>query len=1101
MDDTDDIGSKLIASFREIFNEQVLKALARRIHAKVRDARGDPDRAARRWPFELIQNAHDAGQRDDRDGISVDFEYVDGVLRFKHDAAPFTMSDIASLLTGGSSKDFDSHETTGRFGTGFLVTHVLSQRVIVTGILEADGEHRVFDVTLDRPDDEDLILRSIEDSETALRKTRALTDISVEPTATVSYVVEDDEIAHVGLSMLEQTLPHLFGACQRLRRVRIRRGDLESCWQAVASTAALDRDGVWTDEVEVRSVDGNGEETRWRVVRATTDETARGWLLLVLRKDGDAWVVCKPGDMPSVFRQLPLFGGPALSAWVIIDGEFDVDQERSSIHVVGDRGGPLREAFAALGGLALLATREGWINGYRVAQLAMPTTESLGEAAAKVWREVLSSAAAKSARLPLVKTLRSGMLPAVQTDEHDRYVDFVSRTSPGPSHAELWELAAQCTEVDPPTKSESEGWSEIAEAWEALGVPIPWIDLKAIGQRACSETDKIAELAVDGEPYHWLAQYLDAVGNTWHATGITKSHVAGLLPDQHGKLHNSGELRREGGVTDRVKAIAADVGMDIKAQLLDELLIQALTEQGLEAGVTAIHESTRDELGEDEALRSLVQHIAEALPADRPVGEEERTSAAASIALFEHLWESLGAAARNTAWEVPLLAADGTARRAGHRRLMVPPVPMWPEAAQAFAQAYPPSRVLANDYVNAAQCDTLLKAMATWGVAHLGLIEMGHREELGDRGLRAIAVDAEQVAGARLRDVKLMQIALLEPEVINYCKQSRDRARALLGLVVCYIAPVDESWRSTVEMSVRTPDGEKQIQLTPSLWLADLRSKPWIPVESEEDVTHHVPNPKLLSELIAPAWLEGNRDGANLLVRHFDMDALDVRLLAAAKDEEARQRLRDCLARIVEVAGDNPQMIEDLVVKAEQRRRDVERMRNLGLAVQESVKAALERCGLDVQDVDRGYDFLVTAVRVREEDPEDLSAYFEVGRYKVEVKTTTTGEARLTPLQAATTVDDPESFTLCVVDLRNFEGDVHRVNWSTTDVSGRCRLISGRDVPIDETLTLVRDAEGRSVPIRNASALRYAVGPDLWESGVDLNQWVRDSFAPPPAPL
>ena len=44
-------------------------------------------------------------------------------------------------------------------------------------------------------------------------------------------------------------------------------------------------------------------------------------------------------------------------------------------------------------------------------------------------------------------------------------------------------------------------------------------------------------------------------------------------------------------------------------------------------------------------------------------------------------------------------------------------------------------------------------------------------------------------------------------------------------------------------------------------------------------------------------------------VRHFGMDALDVRLLAAARDEESRQRLRDGLARIVEIAGDSPELI------------------------------------------------------------------------------------------------------------------------------------------------------------------------------------------------
>ena len=104
---------------------------------------------------------------------------------------------------------------------------------------------------------------------------------------------------------------------------------------------------------------------------------------------------------------------------------------------------------------------------------------------------------------------------------------------------------------------------------------------------------------VEGEAYNWLADYLDAVGRTWQATGITKPLVARLLPDQHGKLRDFDELRRDGGVSDRLKTIATDVGVDMKAHLLDEALFQALTERGLEAGLYTIRESTGNPLSEE----------------------------------------------------------------------------------------------------------------------------------------------------------------------------------------------------------------------------------------------------------------------------------------------------------------------------------------------------------------------------------------------------------------------------------------------------------------------------------------------------------------------
>lgn len=1095
MCDDCDVGTRLIASFQKALSDQVRNTLARRILAKVRDARSDPDRAARRWPFELIQNAHDAGPREGHDGISVLLELKDGSLRFQHDAAPFTMADIAALLTGGSSKDFDSRETTGRFGTGFLVTHVLSERVQVSGVLELDGQHRAFDFSLYRPDDEDLIRRNLEESESALGETHSLADLRDVATVVVTYDIDDDKIAQAGLSALEDALPHLFGSCRRLRQITIRRGERERCWKVESTTPARKADDICLDEIAVLSVEQGNAETRWRVIRASIGETASGRLIFAVRRNGDAWVAHKPGPGPSVFRQLPLLGSPSLPMWVIIDGEFDVDEERTSVHVLGEQGRPLREALDALGGLALVANREGWREGYRAAQIDMP--EGLGETYAQVWREILTAAATELSRLPLVTTVQHGMLPAVQTDTHDRWADFISTESSGASHAELWDLAASCTETDPPARADSEAWSEIAVGWEGLGVPISWLDLQEIGRQAASSVDNVTALAVDGNPHQWLARYLDAVGKTWRTFGITKDHVSGLLPDQHGHLRAAGELRIDGGISDRVKQILASVGLDIKAKLLDNVLLQLLSEHAR----FAVEESTGDVLNEDEAIDNLVQHLAEALPSDQAIPEQQRTAAQATVSLLAHLWTTQGEAAKKTAWEVPLLAADGTARRAGARRLMVPPVSTWPAAAQPFATAYPAHRVLSDEYARSPEREDLLEALSRWGIAVRGLLGTVHRDEVADRGLRAIAADPDAVANAKLRGVDLAQLALLEPEVLNHCKQERDRAKALLGLVVCYVATADTSWRSTIEVSVRTAEGERQVQVTPSLWIADLRSKPWIPVENEEAVTQHVPNPELLRDLIDTRWLDGNPDGAELLVRHFDMDALDVRLLAAAQDEETRQRLRDGLAKIVEVAGDNPELIADLAVKAAQRKRDIERMRNLGVAVQASVKIALEKLGLRVEGDDSGYggyDLLVSAVEVREEDSEDLSAYFAVGQYKVEVKATTAGEARLTPLQAKTAEADAAAFVLCVVDLRAFAGDVHQVDWATTDVSPYCRFVQGERLPITKTLTFVRSAEGSDVPIRNTTALRYAVQPDLWETGLGLEAWVQEAFGRDP---
>ena len=59
MDEITDIGLDLVSRLEASVGDRVYKAITLKIRTKVLDARNDADTAGRRWPFELIQNAHD----------------------------------------------------------------------------------------------------------------------------------------------------------------------------------------------------------------------------------------------------------------------------------------------------------------------------------------------------------------------------------------------------------------------------------------------------------------------------------------------------------------------------------------------------------------------------------------------------------------------------------------------------------------------------------------------------------------------------------------------------------------------------------------------------------------------------------------------------------------------------------------------------------------------------------------------------------------------------------------------------------------------------------------------------------------------------------
>jgi hypothetical protein len=231
-------------------------------------------------------------------------------------------------------------------------------------------------------------------------------------------------------------------------------------------------------------------------------------------------------------------------------------------------------------------------------------------------------------------------------------------------------------------------WSEVAEGWEKLGVKIPWIDLPGIGERAAGGVDAVSELKVDDDRYEWLAAFFDAVGKSWQSGGTTKSHLRGLLPDQYGTLTDVDRLERDGGIGERVKEIADAIGLDLRVRLLDDELIEALRREGLSAGLYALHQVTSAELNEADAIDELIDQLAEALPDEQRITDKNGDAAEATIDLLTHLWASQGKSAEQVAWRIPMLAADGTARLAGRRRLMLPPIGAWPERARACSRMH-----------------------------------------------------------------------------------------------------------------------------------------------------------------------------------------------------------------------------------------------------------------------------------------------------------------------------------------------------------------------------------------------------------------------------
>lgn len=136
--------------FKEDERAGFIKQIADKLYQGIVEAYDTPEAQKRRWIWELVQNAKDVTNSFGKVLIRITLQ-KDSIL-FEHNGDPFLTKSLTGLIQQVSSKDFKSNDatTTGKFGTGFISTHMLSKKITVDGLLEYGDQYKSFRIELDR---------------------------------------------------------------------------------------------------------------------------------------------------------------------------------------------------------------------------------------------------------------------------------------------------------------------------------------------------------------------------------------------------------------------------------------------------------------------------------------------------------------------------------------------------------------------------------------------------------------------------------------------------------------------------------------------------------------------------------------------------------------------------------------------------------------------------------------------------------------------------------------------------------------------------------------------------------------------------------------
>ena len=523
-----------------------------------------------------------------------------------------------------------------------------------------------------------------------------------------------------GLRELKRALPYLYATRAQLGHVELRNGagDIETWEPSEAEQIAIENGYMQRRTI---SVTGNKLPRRELCVyrfAATADASAVALVLVEQTPNGFKISLPEP-NAPRVFREYPLRSSGFVPVNFILDGKFDPDQERSGLLMSANDKTLLEQALSAAVVAVRYAISQKWRDAHWLARAWTPTTgfDTTSAEEKDWWAERLAAFAERLAAIPIVDCV-SQFLPAV-TDEGTYAANFIIPRlleAPGQNEtsvARLWPLVEASDQLLPPREELAPDWTTIAEGWSSLGLQIQLICVAKLAEWVRGDAQRLEQLEVQGDPQGWLAGFVDIVGECWcKRAGVDLSSLDGMIPNQNQDLRSPSALKRDRGVTERLKGICTSMGYDICDQLLLNGFDEIARSRGLCHLTAALKTAIPTGVTEDEVLSDAVKYMSEKLPEDKSLDDGALHVQQGAVRLLAHLWESKAHLGTSIARQVPLVALSGRAVRWSADRLFMGPVRAWPKSAQPFADAYPPNRVLDDLYAGSETEEILNVAVA-----------------------------------------------------------------------------------------------------------------------------------------------------------------------------------------------------------------------------------------------------------------------------------------------------------------------------------------------------------------------------------------------------
>lgn len=533
------------------------------------------DISERRWIWELIQNAKDVNYENSNVEIEIDFHLkgIQGKVIFSHNGQPFTVKNITYLIQQESSKERthkegEEQKSSGKFGTGFLTTHLLSEIVKVEGVVIKENlPPKKFSLDLDRSGREiQPIIASVNLSFDQLNKLDILEDFNsfrhgqINTTFTYELNEKGIQVAQVGLNDFHVSIPFVLSFIPSIKRILIKS---ESATYTLSDISPL------VDKVKISKVvmEHPGGPTTY-FTAMLSDAENKVTIGIPVAVSGTSISIIDIGEeVPKLFCDFPLTGTNSFKFPVIVNSSrFNPNEQRNGIFLQDKDEQEIVENKSLL----LLATKlhfelidtainHSWINAYKLAKILSNKDFSW---LSKKWYEetILDKSRKELLSKKIVDTNNSGR----RAIEGSINVLFPSGSKE--VRTKIWDLCDGISEFVLPHKDHYNEWYSIC--WDVkfeltLIVLIDWISGKSNLKTLALSLNKSIPEAVK-----WLNSIYVLANEDEKVLNLINQDKIKIIPNQNDEFTFKSKLFVDKGIDEELKSVIKILGSDWKSSLV-----------------------------------------------------------------------------------------------------------------------------------------------------------------------------------------------------------------------------------------------------------------------------------------------------------------------------------------------------------------------------------------------------------------------------------------------------------------------------------------------------------------------------------------------------